>query len=455
MVTVKVSGWYKKNSTNENLGYFNYITQAQNVTVQRMNKPIINGPSPIPSINQDSRTYTIANNTNATDFLWSVNNGSTIVGSSTGTSVVVQPPLCGTFTVTCAVKRSAANNNYVLQGSKAVTRDEFQTSATITGSVNICPLSSSTYTVSNLGTNTVNWSISDATLASLSTTNGSTVTVNAISEGSIVLTATIANSCNQTAPKTFDINLGSAKLTNNKILGGYDNVPVGSQSILNITPATGATSYQWSIVPTNSSCISSNGTVTGTLPYLVNNGTYSKIIRWGNCTGSYRVRCYASNSCGAKYYSDKSVLVFNSSNNPCPPPSNQKLKNERTTSNTFTDYDSGNNIINNPYGLQPCNNSELPLRIANTENAFISDVKNLDFFDFSIYPNPSNGNFNINFGLVKVKYSIEIYSSLGRKVHEKLNTYDTTVSVSNLKSGIYMVKVLVNNETIVKTIVVQ
>ena len=443
LVTVKVSGWYKKNSTNENLGYFNYVTAEQNVSIQRMNKPIINGSSPITSYNQDNKTYTIANSTNASNFLWSVNNGGTIVGAGNGTSVVIKPPLCGTFTVACEVKRSSSNSNYVLQGSKVVTRDPFLTTAEITGNANICPSSSGSYTVSNLGTNTVNWSLSDASLASLSATSGTNVTVNAITEGAVVLTATIINACNQTATKTFAINIGAAKLNNNKIQGGYDNVPVGSQSVLTVEAAIGATSYQWSIVPINSSCISSSGSTTGTLPYLVNNGYYSRVARWGTCTGLYRVRCYASNSCGVKYYSDKVVRVFNSSNNPCP--SGAKIVHQSVKGD-----DGSVNIIDEP-DLPPCNNSEVELKQA--EN--VKQNTSLENLNFTVYPNPSNGNFTIDLGIENVKYTVAIFSSIGRKVFEKINSEDSSISLSNLKPGIYMVMINVNETTMVKNIVIK
>lgn len=197
--------------------------------------------------------------------------------------------------------------------TSTVTRTPFNPSTSnITGNANLCPSSASTYTLSNLGSNSVSWNSSNTAVATVGTATGSSVSVNGIANGSAVLTATITNACSQTATRTFNINVGSPSLSVNKILGGYDNVPQGFQSVLNVTAATGATSYIWSVVPMYS------GGCSSALPSIVSNGTLSRIINWGGCTGLYRVRCQAVNSCGGKSYSDKVVKVFDSSNNPCP-----------------------------------------------------------------------------------------------------------------------------------------
>lgn len=74
--------------------------------------------------------------------------------------------------------------------------------------------------------------------------------------------------------------------------------------------------------------------------------------------------------------------------------------------------------------------------------------------DFNIYPNPSNGNFNINFGNSNESYSVEIYSLIGQKVFEKENV-NSLVSVSNLKTGIYLIKVTKGTESITKKMIIR
>ncbi|WP_310555156.1 endonuclease [Flavobacterium sp.] len=82
-----------------------------------------------------------------------------------------------------------------------------------------------------------------------------------------------------------------------------------------------------------------------------------------------------------------------------------------------------------------------------------SEIKDITNIDFNIYPNPSNGNFTIDFKSINATHSIEIYSLIGQKVFENENT-DSTVSVSNLQKGIYLIKVTKGAETIMKKIVI-
>jgi endonuclease I/chitodextrinase len=73
--------------------------------------------------------------------------------------------------------------------------------------------------------------------------------------------------------------------------------------------------------------------------------------------------------------------------------------------------------------------------------------------DFKIYPNPSSGNFDINFDSLE-KHSIEIYSSIGQKVFENTDIKDKSISISDLQQGIYFIKVTKDSQSIVKKIVI-
>lgn len=79
----------------------------------------------------------------------------------------------------------------------------------------------------------------------------------------------------------------------------------------------------------------------------------------------------------------------------------------------------------------------------------VNEIKNVDF---NIYPNPSNGNFTIDFESSNTKYSIEIYSLLGQKVLEKQT--NTSITISDLQSGVYFVKMSKAGKTITKKIII-
>ena len=74
--------------------------------------------------------------------------------------------------------------------------------------------------------------------------------------------------------------------------------------------------------------------------------------------------------------------------------------------------------------------------------------------DFDIYPNPSNGNFTVYFTDLEKGYSIEIYSILGKKVFEKSAITTQNNTVSQLQSGVYLVKITKGSETVVKKVIV-
>jgi endonuclease I len=71
-----------------------------------------------------------------------------------------------------------------------------------------------------------------------------------------------------------------------------------------------------------------------------------------------------------------------------------------------------------------------------------------------IYPNPSDGNFNIGLGNSEIPYSIEIISFAGQKVFEKENVTSSEVSVQNLSSGIYVIKIIKGEKTTFKKIII-
>ena len=74
--------------------------------------------------------------------------------------------------------------------------------------------------------------------------------------------------------------------------------------------------------------------------------------------------------------------------------------------------------------------------------------------DFKIYPNPSNGDFNIIFDDANETHSIEIFSLLGQKVFEKNNTQGSSISVNNLQKGTYLIKVTKDSKSRTEKIII-
>ena len=80
--------------------------------------------------------------------------------------------------------------------------------------------------------------------------------------------------------------------------------------------------------------------------------------------------------------------------------------------------------------------------------------KSITATEFEIYPNPTNGNFNVYFNNMEKGYAIEIYSILGKKVFEKSGITTPNNTISELQSGVYLVKITKDSESIVKKVII-
>ncbi|KAF2327492.1 endonuclease [Flavobacterium nitrogenifigens] len=111
-----------------------------------------------------------------------------------------------------------------------------------------------------------------------------------------------------------------------------------------------------------------------------------------------------------------------------------------TTFNLSAQWDS--------YSQDTCNNlASKMVQTPEIEEEVIAD-------EIAIYPNPSNGNFNIQPGIVNSPYSIEIFSFSGQKVFEQQNTTSPEVSVHNLPTGIYIIKIIKGEKTAFKKVII-
>lgn len=73
---------------------------------------------------------------------------------------------------------------------------------------------------------------------------------------------------------------------------------------------------------------------------------------------------------------------------------------------------------------------------------------------FNIYPNPSNGEFKIDYDTTIGDINVEIYSAVGQKVFEKQNVNDNTITTNELSKGVYLIKIIQDSKSIVKKIVI-
>lgn len=83
------------------------------------------------------------------------------------------------------------------------------------------------------------------------------------------------------------------------------------------------------------------------------------------------------------------------------------------------------------------------------------------FSNFNLFPNPTNGEFTIKFNLENSsKVSLQLFDSRGRMVEEKkyskLGTYfSEKINVSNVSSGLYLLKVINGNKQTTRKIIIK
>ncbi len=110
-----------------------------------------------------------------------------------------------------------------------------------------------------------------------------------------------------------------------------------------------------------------------------------------------------------------------------------------TTFNLATQWDS--------YAVDSCNNLGSRITTKSTKTTAI-----VDFSDFKMYPNPSNGNFSIDNS--NKAFSVEIYNVLGQKVFERKNADGSNLSVTNLNKGVYLVKITDETKSLIKKLII-
>lgn len=91
----------------------------------------------------------------------------------------------------------------------------------------------------------------------------------------------------------------------------------------------------------------------------------------------------------------------------------------------------------------------------NAENSEILGTDDLTNFGIKIYPNPADTNISINFGNENAT-RISIYDILGREIYYSTNnSSNVNIDVSNLSTGMYVIKLFSNTFNISKKIVIK
>jgi len=278
-----------------------------------------------------------------------------------------------------------------------ITRAPYSPSYSIFGSATLC--SNSTYAINlSSGETITGWSVSDTSIASI-TANGNQASLTANGSGTVTLTAIVQNACGQSKPITRNVFVGFPEADGTtEIWSGTRGVnPVstfpGATYKFDVEDVPGATSYTW-VLPNGFSVLNGGSTTTTSTAIYITTSTSS---------GSFTIYCRANNPCGLSWTDNLTIAngtIGGGGGNNCPP------------------------------GVSPpcAPNGPHPL---------------------SVYPNPSSEFITIDSAtdltsgqksnaLTAEDYTYSLYDFNGKLLQKGSFTNKTTVDVSRLKKGRYI-----------------
>ncbi len=373
-----------------------------------------------------SNTYSVSAVGGATSYSWILPSGwagtsttntiSTMAGTSSGIISITANNSCGSS----ASQTLAVTVNSIPAAPSA-----------ISGNTTVCSGSSNTYSISaGGGATSYNWILPSSWSGS---SFSNTISTTASSTGGNI-SVFASNSCGISATQTLAITVNSIPVTPSAI-SGNTTVCSGSSNTYSVSAVGGATSYSW-ILPSGWSGNSS-----------------TNIMSAMSSTSSGMISVTANNSCGSSS-SQTLVITMNTidvsvTQNGLTLSANlsgavYQWINCSTSSNIFgataQNYTATANGI---YKVTITNNGCSASSSCYTVNT-VGMTENNSLISSTIYPNPSNGKFQLNLSDIQFgkKYELEIYNVDGTRIyHADASSITTEVDIGNQSIGIYVMKI--------------
>ncbi len=327
--------------------------------------------------------------------------------------------------------------NGIAQPNKTcvVSRAPFTTNSDIQGNSTVCPGSTQTFNLTNSSTFTnVSWNIPQTSVAIISSSTNSSVTVQILTSGTFTINAAVTNSCSQpaTISKTYNAGYPAVNPAINKIEGvnswyannnNYDTVNAY------ITNVNGATSYEWILTGGPTNCFNKPKFSNGSTSSMITSSP-NVTFEYNSCIGQYYLRCKPINACGSTNGLQISFLVGDPSDNPCNQDQGPVGKFSTKIINPIKDDVIVSNIhismlpcdFVEQSGLKFSNNEEKELKLLNEYRNADYKVEIYDFYGKKIFSNTFNTqNISIKgLGLMKGIYIMNTQYPNGKYSTEKL-----------------------------------
>ncbi len=419
--------------------------------------------------------YSIPEAAGATSYTWTLPTGMT--GTSTTNSITV-----ATGTTFCnGIIKVTANNNCGSSTASQLSLTAISavpaTPTTITGSTSFCTAGVYTYTVGAVANATdYTWTVTGSGLSITSGQNTATITVTAttaFTSGTISVKASncFGVSC---SAKSITVTKSASAAKPSAITGPVTNVCKGANLVYSVTAVAGVT-YAWT-VPTGATITSGAGT------------NSIKVTYGATFVGTGSIGVTATNGCGTSAASTLAVSALLGQPGAITGSTGCTRSQSSVTFSitaitgatsyawtitggaTFVGATTGTSVKVNfatatsssitisVKAVNACGSSAASTKVVTVNLTARSGAEAIapttieTISEAGIYPNPSRGNFNLNFNTKNSdKVMVSIMDASGRVVYKSVKTYAegnqlNMIDVSGLKKGLYFLHLVRNNK---------
>jgi hypothetical protein len=445
------SGWIETSATNSitttanNSGTISVFANnscgsslAQNLNVTVNETPtlaaVISGPTT--ACSASSQVYSVASVPGATSYSWILPSGWS--GTSSTNNITATVGNAGTISVFAS---NACGSSSTITLDVTVSSVPTQP-ATIMGATPVCSGSSQMYSIPFVsGAMSYTWTLPSgwsgtSTINSINTTVGNS--------GNITVRAN--NSCGSSALRTLNVSVNTVP-SQPATISGLSSVCEGSSQVYSVSTVSGANSYTW------------------TLPSGWNGTSATNSINT-NVGSSGVLSVKANNSCGSSALRTLNVVV-NSLPNVTVTLTENTLSVVPTTGATYQWLNCDNSFLpisgattqtfaatsNGNYAVKVSKSGCADTSVC-TEISTVS-IESLVQEKFKVYPNPTDGNFVVDFGELISNASITVFDGKGSIVYEMNQINESIIPIQlDVPVGMYFVKLDSMHESkVVKLIV--